>query len=462
MEAVLRAPEVLPDPVLVGDSDVDGHGASIYGSVLYDNSTYRMWYQAWPRDWDGSDVIAVACAESDDGLHWRRPAYNLVECCGSKANHLTDLPFHSPSVLIDPAAPAERRYRAFGYTHPAKAKRYPHHIEAPGYYTAHSADGLHWHLDSSQPLWPYADVITATWDPYTDCARLALKCNGPAAGMYRRRFFTAQWADGQLSDPVSALIPDELDDLNARTRGFCSADYYGMGWLPTEGPTVGFLWNFRHQRPLGHSADNLWHYGNRGAVDLSLAYQPERGGRWLHLTGRPDWLRAADAPAWARGSLYTAAAALPLDDETRLYFTGTPERHGWAGSGVDLDPWRRGLQGGFAHIGLMRWPTDRLLGFRAELTERLDLLPTSSADARPRLALNAATAADGAIRAALLDADGEPLPGYGLDDCRPLTGDHLGAELNWRGADGPAPKAHRAHIELTRATAYAFDFVGRP
>ena len=42
-----------------------------------------MWYQAWPESWDGEDVVAVACAESEDGLNWHRPDYGLVECGGS-------------------------------------------------------------------------------------------------------------------------------------------------------------------------------------------------------------------------------------------------------------------------------------------------------------------------------------------------------------------------------------------
>ena len=81
---VLHRPTVSAEPLLQGESDVDLAGASIYGSVIRDGGIYRIWYQAWPRDWDGKDVVAVACAESSDGLTWRRPSYNLVEACGSR------------------------------------------------------------------------------------------------------------------------------------------------------------------------------------------------------------------------------------------------------------------------------------------------------------------------------------------------------------------------------------------
>ena len=83
---VLNKPTVLEEPVLQGDSTADALGCSIYGSVIDDGGTFRMWYQAWPRDWDGSDEVSVACAESDDGVNWRRPSCGLVECSGGKQN----------------------------------------------------------------------------------------------------------------------------------------------------------------------------------------------------------------------------------------------------------------------------------------------------------------------------------------------------------------------------------------
>lgn len=466
LRLVLNHPTVLPDPVLTGESEADGSGASIYGSVLRDGGRFRMWYQAWPRTWDYRDVVTVACAESDDGVSWRRPAYGVLECAGTRANHLTDLPFHCPSVFLDPTAGEEARYRAFGYTAPAKLDgRFSQRVESPGYYTAHSADGLRWHLDSTSPVWPSADVITSVWDPWSGCARIALKRNGQVAGLHRRRFYTATWAEGRASEPVSALFPDELDDLHARGRGGCSADYYGVGLWPTEGPTLGFLWNFRHLPPLGHYPPEMLHYGGIGSVDLSLVCQPERGGRWLHLPGRPDWLAAAEAPEWARGALYTAASPLDVGDETWLYFTGTQDQHGRGGHEVDEQTWYRSQveRGGFARIGLLRWRRNRLIGYRASLSERLQLSALPTLGGGPgHLTVNAVTGPGGCLRAALLDHEQKPLAGYGLEDCAPVAGDLLEAQIRWRGQDRLPPttpgSSLTAELELTNATLFAFDF----
>lgn len=471
---VPHPPQVVADPVVVGDTFVDRAGTSIYGSVLRDGGRYRMWYQAWPEDWDGRDTLAVACAESDDGLTWRKPAHGLMARGGSRANHLTDLPFHAPSVFVDPDADGARRYRAFGYTDPARAAGYGLPAGERGYYTAHSADGLHWAVEPG-PLWPRADVITAAWDDWArpdgtapvrgGAARIAFKNNGVSAGQYRRRFYTTEWRAGAAAPPVSAFVADEADDLAARARGGLSADFYGISWLPTPGPTVAFAWMFRHQPPLGRSPERLWTYGSLGQVDLVLLYQLERGGRWLQLPGRPDWLAADDVPGWGGGGLYGASHAIPAGDETWLYVCGTPERHGWGGAGVDLDTYRQQLAeaGGFARIGLLRWPRDRVMGYAAGLCEWVDLKPACAGPGEPAgLRLNVRTSRRGRVRAALLDGGYQPVSGYAFADCDAFAGDHLEATVTWRGSPRLPDRAVAAdlvaRVEIADGALYAFAF----
>lgn len=459
LRVVLNRPTVQAEPVLEGACDADATGTSIYGSVIRDGGVFRMWYQAWPRDWNADDVITVGCVESDDGLNWRRPSYGLFECMGSKANHLTDLPFHSPSVVIDPDAGSHARYRAFGYSAPHKfGGRFPQTVNAPGYFTAHSADGLRWTLDSLNPIWPGGDVITSAWDPVSRCVHLAMKTGRFLGGMNRRAFSMATWSKGQAGEPVPALFPDDYDDLAARARGFNSADYSGVGLLPTEGPTIGFLWNFRHQLPLGYHA-TVGHYGNAGCVDVSIVYQLERGGCWRHVSGRPDWLSSVDAPQWARGAIYTAAFPLEVGDETWLYFCGTTDRHGWCGDGVDYAAWSQDVHArcGFAKIGLARWVRNRIIGLQADMVERVAF--TAGKGGEGRLVLNAVTHADGRLRARLIGPDdGKPVPGYGYDDCEPLAGDIRGAPVRWRGKDALPPVSAVAEVEITRGTLYAFAY----
>ena len=457
---VVNPPTVLADPVLVGESDADEFGASLYGSVIRDGGVYRMWYQAWSKDWPNDpnleDVATVACAESDDGLVWQRPNYGVMEAFGTKANHLTDLPFHSSCVYLDPQAPSSARFRAFGYADPGRFRgRYTHRINRAGYFTARSADGLHWHIDSPEPVWAGSDVITCAYDRKIGGPLVMLKRGRLSGGLKRRAFLAAEWIDGKATEPVSALVPDEYDDLQARMRGFNSADYYGVGLMPTAGPTIGFLWNFRHQLPLDAC-------GAAGRVDLSLVYQLERGGRWFHVTGRPDWLAAESAPPWARGGLYTAANSIDVGDETRLYFTGTIDGHGYCGQGVDYAQWVRSSKAfrGFAKIGLARWPRNRLIGCRSYLSNILTLVPDAGRIAG--LTLNAVTQPGGSLRVAIVYRNGQPLPGYGFDNGEPIAGDHQAAPVRWK-ANRPWPavpenRSFWIKIEITNSILFAFDF----
>jgi len=452
MQFIQTEPVVLPEPVIHCDTEADGSGAQLYGSVLHDGGVFRMWYAAFPREWDGRDSSArIACAESDDGLTWRKPHYGVMDCTGSTANHLTNLLFISHSVLIDPTAPADMRYRAFGW--------HNHPLSGWASHTAYSTDGIRWTVDP-QPLYQSADGIYSVWDPYTSRAVVMIERPRYVRGLPRRCWFSSEWTREGATEPVSALVPDEYDDIAAAARGFNTGDYYGIGMMPTPGPTIGFLWHFRHQFP--YLSDTRNQFGNFGRTDIALVYQHERGGRWTHFPGRPDWLTPERMPAWARGCLYTASSPIDVGEESWLYFTGDAHRHGWfLNHQWKRDPQLKAMMdpGGFTHIGLAKWPKDRLLGYHAPLLERLELAPRDGAE--NRLALNVATRSDGFVRAALVNRlDGKPIEGFDFEDSVPINGDHREAAVRWQGKDAfPAADVPLAvMLEISKGRLYAFDF----
>ena len=71
--------------------------------------------------------------------------------------------------------------------------------------------------------------------------------------------------------------------------------------------------------------------------------------------------------------------------------------------------------------------------------------------------LNAAVAAGGGIRAAVLNSAGEALAGMSLDDCESIGGDGADLPLRWRGAtiESLGAQPFRLLLELRAATAYA-------
>ena len=169
-------------------------------------------------------------------------------------------------------------------------------------------------------------------------------------------------------------------------------------------------------------------------------------------------MAARDMPDWAAGALYTAASPIEVGDETWLYFTGTPDRHGWTGEEVDSAAFRRTR--GMARIGLARWPRGRLMGYESRLRGIVRVEPRGHGDGNTRLVLNVAVRPGGRVRAELLDEGHQPMPGCAFGDCKPLTGDHLATEIRWRG--GPPVGEQRpasAQIELEGATLYGLAFL---
>ncbi|GBG06491.1 hypothetical protein PAT3040_01018 [Paenibacillus agaridevorans] len=74
----------------------DAHRASLFGTVLYIDGKFRMWYNASPEI-DASITLnddfpaLIAYAESSDGVNWEKPNLGLVEFNGSKANNLVEI-----------------------------------------------------------------------------------------------------------------------------------------------------------------------------------------------------------------------------------------------------------------------------------------------------------------------------------------------------------------------------------
>lgn len=449
--AVQMSPEVHPGPVHAPDPSivVDGAGASIYGTVLREGGIYRMWYQAWPKDWDGHNAVLVCYAESDDGIHWRRPVLNLVDYHGT-SNNLCDMSFHSPSVFVDPHAPSSHRYRATGWLDAgdlAAGKK----AHTRGYYTAHSSDGLKWHLDSETPCWNSSDVITSIYHPQQDRGIVALKYSHNILNVPRRSIWMADLIDGEWSTERCALVPDEYDDICAISRGYASGDYYGMGMMPAGSGTVGFIWQFRHTLPRTLTRET----GVFGQVDVSLAYQPGPGHRWLHSPGRADFLTHGTF-SWDQGGVYTASCPVEVGDTQRLYYSGSLHSHGyyvndqWEIS----DKWKQELiSQGFAAINFASWKRDRLFGFRGDPEGTLTI--NLGKRQKPfELLLNYKTEPGGHVRVEVPGAEQ-----HGLTKATPMHGDALEATVTWKSGGIVQPKngeSMSAKIYLERSDVYAY------
>lgn len=82
-----------------------------------------------------------------------------------------------------------------------------------------------------------------------------------------------------------------------------------------------------------------------------------------------------------------------------------------------------------------------------------------------KLELNLSTSAAGEVKVELLDAEGNKLPGYSLEECRPLIGNLIAKTVYWNNnADVSelAGKSLRMRIRLKDADVFSFRFHSQP
>jgi hypothetical protein len=415
-----------PDPVLRGDHDWERVGASIYGSVRYDGGRFRMWY--FGRDPAGGDTGWVCYAESSDGLHWEKPELGIVEINGSRRNNVTNLSMEAASVVYHPEDPdPERRYKALGWVgYPATNQKWGTDRPRTAYYTAHSADGWHWANDPGGPQIDLAhDEARMVWDAPRGRFLASVKKSHPYGFHQRRSVTICTSLDGiRWSEPQLALVPDELDDLQARAAGFTAADYYGLAFYPRDELVVGLLWIHQMWPPFHPVRAS----GMFSRVHVRLAYSQD-GIFWQHPPGRPAFLDVGERAAFDAGSVYTADTPVEVGDEVWFYYTGAGSMHGFS---IDPRTWqdRRDLSGkpGEMAIGLATIKRDRFASISCDGNG--SFVVQHGTPGGKRLRVNARTGR-GRVAVQVERPDGTPVPGFGLGECRPFTGDSVSGEITW-------------------------------
>lgn len=166
----LTRPTLREEPVVAPSRDnrqaPDYFGAYLYGTVLYDAGRFRMWYYGlgdakrtdWPEEMQAllpeslTDPFEgpMCYAESEDGVHWTKPALHQFRYFGSEVHNAIALPYVRVcchSIIKDDEEPdQQRRYKmAYWYMDARNAADYPR------FATAVSADGIRWQSLNGHP-----------------------------------------------------------------------------------------------------------------------------------------------------------------------------------------------------------------------------------------------------------------------------------------------------------------------
>ena len=473
--------------VMEHDEPWEGNNTT-YHCVFKDGNRYRMFYvgrNSTPRKGQLNIGPSSFCyAESDDGIHWRKPQLGLCEFQGSKANNIVMDPpaavkhnarLGAPAVFRDgnPQAPRDARYKTFLSS------------KSPlGMVPMKSPDGIHWSPMSNKP------VVT---DGAFDSMNLAFWDSERSEYRAYWRYFTGgttnekEWKPGGVRAIRTATSKDLLHweaqaDLSYQSSR--AVELYENGIHPY------------HRAPHLLIGLPVRYVDRAGAPSISSSdgsdrAGPERVRNWpASLRALPDFeQRQARAALSERfGSALTEGLFMSSRDGVNFhrwdegFLRPGPERPGTWNYGQQFVAWHSvetasTLEGAPNELSLyategiwlekkgkaLRRYTLRLDGFVSAWAPMNggELITRPLKFAGSQLAINFSTSAAGSVRIEIQNADGSPIPRFTLADSHELFGDAIDRVVSWKsGVDvsSLSGKPVRLRFVLKDADVYSYQF----
>lgn len=426
-------PPIAREVAVVHDAPWEGNTCA-YHTVFQDGDLFRMYYRGSDSGRAGGEVVCYA--ESDDGIHWRKPELGLFEFDGSKENNIvwTGIGSHdfAPCKDANPDCSPEAPYKAIG-----RGKG--------GLYAFRSPDGILWSLMSQQPVitkGAFDSQNLAFWDAargryvefhrgFRDRVRDIMTCTSADF----LHWTEPAWLEYPGS-PAEHLYTNQITAYDRAPHVFLG---FPKRFVPTRKPP--------NQQRTGVS-DGLFMTSRDG-----LSFK-----RWGEAWIRPGlqkerWVCRNNMTAW--GILETAPAIPGTPNELSVYST---ENY---------------YQQGAVRLRRFTLRIDGFVSVQAPLaggefvTKPLAFGPSGGPPAgagRVALVINYSTSAAGSVRCEILDAAGKPLPGYSLAECDEIFGDELARPVSWQGSTDLgrlAAKPIRLRFGIKDADLYSIRF-GEP
>ena len=433
-------PEVRLEPVLTPSRDdpdkPDYIGTHFYGTVLFDEGKYRMWYYplGTGETESGFTVGPVSYAESDDGVHWVKPNLGQVEYKGSRENNLLDLPgerMYGGHVLKEEEEPdAQRRYKMVYNLHNGTTWVFR---------TATSPDGIRWKVKDRDAVDKFIEIAGVY--KHNNFYAVHGQASGHSEGghAHGRQGYAAVSAN--FEDWVSGYAPAFLirepeDPAKRGGRKPYDQVHLGIGARSYGSVLVG-LFGLWHNFP-GDTTRNVpaaWFGHGKISADFGLVVsndglhfrEPVKGHVYLHRDDSP----VTNDPGKNYPTILCQSGngILNVGDKTLIY-------HG---------RWRNAEYGEeyYAEVGLATLPRDRwgALGLYPEGSTRLDEPKGwvwSAPVTLPRGGFEVVLNADHArlMKVELSDARFSLLPGYSGDSSGIPQGEGgLDVPVQWPGGD---------------------------
>ena len=397
-------------------------------------------------------------AESEDGIHWRKPELDVVSVDGQRTNIVLGSSeygeVHSATVVVDPhPARREDRFRTlFSHMWEDEAGDY-NRIEA-----ARSPDGIHWTIYDTPPTFGLSgsqlnDVSMLFYDedarefvqntrhflqwascinlrnPHTESFLGPMEPNRPLAYNQRRVWQTRSHDFLHWSEPVLVAAADEEDNLDE--------SYYGMAQFK-----VGTL----HLATVGilKAVDN--------EMDVQLLTSRD-GLRWKPSDNRQPFLAPRGNGHWDAYMVALSSPPIEVGDELYFYHGGTSAHHDWwlcDGEDMELPPSDQ-LENVAFGLGLAVLRKDGYAGLFANRYREGILVTQPLISLGTKLEINARCAPGGSVRVEVADRYDDVIAPCSRDACDPFTGDSVSHTVTWNGDPAvPAGKTERLYWRKLR------------
>lgn len=399
-----------------------------YATVLKANDNFQFYYRGdtipgnhWKKGWEQYHEGEVTLyAESKDAIHWTLPNLGLFEHETFPQGNIVlmneFLVTHNFTPFIDtkPGVPAEQRYKALGGIAyqpqhvPVREKRGPGGLKA-----FVSPDGIHWKKLREEP------VVPEEWGKYFDSQNYAFWSEAEQCYVcYFRRFIKGYRGIARTTSKDfitwTPFVEMEANLPKEHLYTSCTQPYFRAPHIYVATPT-------RFMDKRGAATDIL--------------FMSTRGGSKYDREFTQSFIRPGiGKDGWADRANYAAIGIHQTGDaEMSLFLTGG------------------------------RRYTLRLDGFvsvNAPLAGD-EFVTKPFTFSGGKLEINYSTSAAGQMRVELQDADGKALPGFALDDCEPIYGDHIARIVKWKsGGDvsAHASKPVRLRFEMSDADLFAVRF----
>jgi len=393
---------------------------SAYFTILKDEGKYRIYYRGVPEAGkDGRPTEATCYAESPDGIHFSKPANNIL-LQGQP-------PFsHNFCPFIDRNPRAKTRYKALSG------------IASSGLKAWISDDGLSWRALRNEPVMP------ATKLPMFDSQNLAFwsaseGCYVAYVRQFRDRIRTIVRATSDDFVNWTPFAPLDLGGAPAdhlytnQLHPYFRAPQIYIGIAARFNPGRQVL-TAEEARETGVHPD--YFKDTSDSVLLS-----SRGGNQVSRYFRESFLRPGlGLNHWVSRDNYPALNVVETGDGEMSFYVN---RHYGQPT---------------AHLQRFALRTDGFASLHAGW-RGAELLTKPFTFSGRNLELNFATSAAGGIRVELQNPDESLIPGLALGDCAEIIGDRLMRTVKWRGDPSAfAGKPVRLLFSLRDADIYSWRF----